>query len=247
MSEGIPQEGRREGPAFHAEGNIGGERRAVRRHSESRGRGEREHLDKSVPLAASIVPLGAGIMWGAIGAAFGGWSAPAALATVFGVWGLGYLLIQMIVRGSGRFATGLYNPSGASTAHKKEYSYEESLVARGLYEEAATAYELAAHENPGDATPVIRLARILRDHLERYEDAAKWFKRVPQAGAGAGEAFLARKELVELYWHKMNEPQKAAPDLARMAEELAGTPEGDWAAGELAAIKKIMAEQQGLG
>ena len=45
---------------------------------------------------------------------------------------------------------------------------------------------------------------------------------------------------VELFTHRMQTPERALPDLARMADELAGTPEGDWAASELKEIKARM-------
>jgi hypothetical protein len=56
----------------------------------------------------------------------------------------------------------------------------------------------------------------------------------------AGMAFLVRKEVVELFTHRMETPERALPDLARMAEEMAGTPEGEWAASELKGIKERM-------
>lgn len=148
-------------------------------------------------------------------------------------------LLRLVLRGGAATAGTIYNPSGETTPHRKEYSYAESLVARGLYDDAVTAFELAVAEDPTDPWPYLRVARIYRDHLGCFEDAARWFRR---AFREAGRApSLARKELVELYVHRMNAPGKAASELARMAEELAGTPEGEWAAAELRHVKELLA------
>ena len=61
------------------------------------------------------------------------------------------------------------------------------------------------------------------------------------------EVWRARRELIELYRGKMDAPTRAAPVLARMAEEYDGTPEGAWAAAELAEVKALIAEQSGQG
>lgn len=152
----------------------------------------------------------------------------------------------VLVHAVGGAASTLYAPDGRSTPKKKEYSQAESLVARGLYQEAVTAFELAVLEDPTEPTPYLRVARIKRDHLAELEDAARWFRRaLRESQAPPGVALLARKELVELYTHRMGAPERALPELARMAEELAGSAEGAWAAAEYAAIKARLAEDPG--
>lgn len=143
---------------------------------------------------------------------------------------------------AGRAASTLYAPSSGAPPRKKEYSQAESLVARGRYQEAVTAFELAVVDDPTDPTPYLRVARIMRDNLGAHEDAARWFRRaLRESQAPPGVALLARRELVELYTHRMGAPERALPELARMAEELAGTPDGARAAAELASIKARMA------
>lgn len=61
-----------------------------------------------------------------------------------------------------------------------------------------------------------------------------------------GLATLTRRELLGLYEGKMGAPEKAAPLLARMAEELGDTEQGSWAREELARIKRFVAERSGL-
>lgn len=147
---------------------------------------------------------------------------------------------------AGALASRLHAPSGRSTPPRKEHSYAESLVARGEHEEAVTAFELAVVEDPADPTPYLRIARIYRDHLDRPDDAVRWFRRaLSESSASAGVATLARKELVELYIHRTGQPARAAPELARMAEELTGTADGAWAARTLREVKERMRDEAG--
>jgi tetratricopeptide (TPR) repeat protein len=157
----------------------------------------------------------------------------------------GWLFVSLgtllLVTSVGSAASTLFAPSSGAPQRKKEHSQAESLVARGRYEDAVTAFELAVADDPSDATPYLRIARVYRDHLGKPEDAARWFRRaLREAPLAAGVAFLVRKEVVELYTHRMRTPERALPDLARMAEEMAGTPEGEWAAAELREIKARM-------
>jgi len=147
-----------------------------------------------------------------------------------------------LTNSAGSAASSLYTPSGKTTPHKKEYSQAEAMVVQGRYEDGITAFELAVAEDPTDPTPYLRIARVYRDHLARHEDAARWFRRgLRDAVIPPGVALLARKELVELYTHRLNQPERALPELARMVEELAGTDEGAWAAGYYTEIKARMA------
>ncbi|MCH8138190.1 MAG: hypothetical protein IH926_04425 [Proteobacteria bacterium] len=143
-------------------------------------------------------------------------------------------------------AKGLYNPSGSATPHKKEYSFPESLAMRGLYDAAISAFELViVEEKSTDPTPFLRIARIYRDDIQRYEDAARWFNRaLRESDMHTGLQSLVRKELVELYRVRLDKPQKAAPMLARIAEDMEGTPDGEWAAQELRDIKQRMLESE---
>ncbi len=162
------------------------------------------------------------------------------ITATFG-WAIAFTVPHLITTLSGRAARTLYSPSGRSTPPKRGYSMAESLVMRGLYDDGIAAYRTAIAEDPTDSTPYIRIARIYRDRMSDPEQAAAWFSRaLREPEIGRGTATLVRRELVELY-EKMGRPERAAPLLARTAEELAGEPEGDWAAEALARIKKSMA------
>lgn len=141
----------------------------------------------------------------------------------------------------GRAAAMIYNPTGGASPRPRELSHAESLAVRGLYDEAVAAFSLAIAEDPTDPTPHVKIARIERDRRGRHEEAARWFRQaLDLTGPGSGPALLTLKELMELYTVKLGAPQRAAPLLARIAEQRPTTPEGKWAREELAAVKQKM-------
>lgn len=150
-----------------------------------------------------------------------------------------------ITNSAGSAGSTLYNPSGKTTPPKRQYSQAEAMVVQGRYEDGITAFELAVSEDATDPTPYLRIARVYRDHLDRHEDAVRWFRRaLRESVIPQGIALLARKELVELYTHRLGQPERALPELARMASEFEGTDEGRWASGHYADIKARMSNPE---
>src|SRR5690606_2764929 len=103
----------------------------------------------------------------------------------------------------------------------------------GELERAAAAY-------PEDTIPVLRLARLLRDQCRRPEDAARWFREALKRSRDANEEIGVVRELIELYVHRLGEPRRALPELARLAEKRADTPAGAWAKREPGAIRRTV-------
>lgn len=161
-------------------------------------------------------------------------------------WLVSMILPLVLARGAGRAGSTLYAPSGRGTPHRREYSQAETLAIRGEYESAIAAFRAAISSDPRDGLPYLRIARIHRDHLANHSEAASWFRKaLHESSMDRGQAMLTRKELVELYEVRMREPGKATPMLARLAEEAQGSPEGDWAATELARIKAMTGGEHG--
>jgi len=162
------------------------------------------------------------------------------------VGGVGFPLLVFLggvalTTASGRAASTLHNPSGGSTPFRRQHSGAEALRVRGEFAAAIEAFERAAQEYPDDPGPWIEVARIHRDSLSDPEEAARAFKRaLGHPGLGAGQRFLATRELCEIYTHRMNEPRRALPLLARLAETQPGTPPGEWAARELVEVKALV-------
>ena len=150
-----------------------------------------------------------------------------------------YTITRLVTVGAGRAAGTIHNPSGSSTPHEHEYSQAEAMVAQGDYRNAATLYRGYIDADPTDAEACLRLARLLRDHLRRYDEAARWYRAARQRGepSSRGELVITR-ELIELALNQQHDPPRAAPELARLVERFPGTPEAGWAREELAEIRK---------
>jgi hypothetical protein len=233
--------------------DLDAERRSRRTFSESDpgAKGFVDPVDQAIKLRAVFVTIFGIFAGGLVGmravSAYGipGWLVPVT-ALAGGVLALGGYL--GIVLGSGRLAQNVYAPSGATTPRRAEYSYAESLSVRGDYEGSIAAFELCVAENPADPAPYLRIARIYRDELEDLPNAERWFKRMGREPTlERGMDVLARRELIALYQGKMGAPARAAPVLARMAQEYEGSPEGEWAAAELLEVKALIAEENTPG
>jgi tetratricopeptide (TPR) repeat protein len=148
---------------------------------------------------------------------------------------------------AGRGAGVLYMPSGSSTPRRREYSAAEALAVRGEFEGAILAYQAAIQEVPGDGEAYLRIARIYRDGMKKPEEALLWFRRaVTEAQLPKGQEILTRREMAEFLIHDLQEPRRAAPELARLAEAYPSTTDGKWAKEELARIKDEMAREDDM-
>ncbi len=178
--------------------------------------------------------LGGGYKWGLLGALIGAVLGYAAV----------YFVVHALSEGGGAAMGKIYHPSGSSTPYRRQYSEPQALALRGLFQEAIDCYETYVAEFPDDPEPCIGIARIYRDHLKRYDDAVRWFRRARQAsGMDAGREVLVTREIIELYQGKLNEPRRAIPELARLAERFAGTREGELARAELQRLRESPGDQ----
>lgn len=223
----------------------------VRRQYSRRGASGVRDVDsaRQARFARAFGWLGvAGLMWGGlVGSLVGGVGGAllGGLAGVVLVGGGGGLVILLVTDRLGGMAGALYNPSGRTTPHRHDHSYAKSLVARGAFEEAIRAYEDSVALDPADPTPYVAVARILRDELGSFEEAARWFRRARlDAQLDPGYELLVGRELVELYRGRLAQPRRAAPELARLAERFEGTPEGEWAESELRSLKEEIADER---
>jgi tetratricopeptide (TPR) repeat protein len=232
-----------------------GPRRVIQTETGGKRRRRLRDLD-AAQRAMVFQAVGWGGIPGAVIGAFVGWfltlgqrpPAPAAgillgaafLATVATV-------IPILLAGSaGRAVLLALGSSGHASPRRKEYSFAQSLVARGLFEKAIAAYEEEVARDPRDPEAYLRIARILKDDLGRLEEAAAWFRRARRdADMAPGQDLRLSRELVGLYRDRMGRPEKALPELARMADRFGSTPDGEWAVRELAEWKKEMAGPEG--
>ena len=173
-----------------------------------------------------------------------GWPLVASMVGASVVLAVGiYAIARFVTLGAGRAAGTVHNPSGSSTPHQHEYSQAEAMVAQGDYLNAVTLYRGYVDADPTDAEACLRLARLLRDHLQRHDEAGRWFRAARQRGERSSRwELLLTRELIELALDHQHDPPRAAPELARLAERFPGTPEARWAREELAEIRKLIDE-----
>jgi len=191
------------------------------------------------------VPLG-GMAGFLAGRALGPTGAWVPVLLVLGL-ALGPILVFSLAMGvaevAGKGASTLYMPSAKGT-RKKEYSRAQALVVRGEYEDAIRAFEVEILDEPSEPEPYLRIARIHRDQLKDHDQALTWFRRATrEAELSGGQEIRTRREIAEIFLHHKRESRKAAPELARLVEGYGTTPDGEWAAAELARIKKEIAEE----
>jgi tetratricopeptide (TPR) repeat protein len=215
-----------------------------------------ERRRKDTDSAEQVFKFKAGVYAATAGLVLGG-AAGALLAAAAGIHpflgmligvplatGAVYAVTMFLTHRTGDAAKIIYSPSGKSTPARRDYSYAQSLAIRGQYEEAARAYVEACEEFPDDPEPYFGLARLFRNHLQRYADAIKWLELARlKTDLGPGRELLATQEIIEMYVQKLHTPRKAIPELARLAERFPDTPAGEAAKRELAEMRGMIARE----
>lgn len=150
------------------------------------------------------------------------------------VAGGGSLLFSEIM---GRTTAQILHPG--STARGREYSGVAALVARGRYQDAVLAYQEAASEYPDDYIPCLKLAALLSERVGDAEQSLRWYREARRRGIHPAEERAVMRQMVEAAERGGN-GLAAAPDLARYAEERAGTDEEAWARRTLVELKRAL-------
>jgi tetratricopeptide (TPR) repeat protein len=155
------------------------------------------------------------------------------------LWAFVFFGTLALAEHAGRWGSAIYFSGSSRLPVRQDYSMGDSLVARARYDEAAAEYEACTARFPDDPEACLRLARLLRDPLQRPADAVPWFRQAHSRAQGAQRLGIQR-ELIELYVHRMKTPEKALPELARIAQEHEGTQSGEWALREIREIRAAL-------
>jgi hypothetical protein len=188
---------------------------------------------------------GIGLIWGGVlgGSRFGNAVAGALIGLVL-MGGFTMLVTKLFIGGASNSVAKTLLPSGKSTAYKRQYSDAEAASARGDYQQAILAYQRYQMEDPSDHQPYLHIARIYRNELQDFASAAVWYKRARNESVlDGGKEMFVTEQLAELYLHKLKDPRKAIPELARLAERFPQTPTGQAALRELAVLREMLAQE----
>ena len=116
------------------------------------------------------------------------------------------------------------------------FSYQESLVIRGKFDEAAEAYRAHLQQAPDDFHARLALAALWRDHLQDPAMAEKLYLEARSRRPPAGFDFAIGNALIDLY-HRTGQRGRELAELARFADRFRNTPDGARARQAIARIK----------
>jgi hypothetical protein len=175
-----------------------------------------------------------GMGWpGAIGILLLGWLLAGGI--VFAVWqasaATGRVVIQTLT-GAGNLAPA---PS---------FSLEDSLIARGRYEEAAARFRQHLAGHPEDFHARLALARLCRDQLRDPATAEAMLLEARRLRPPDPLEFAIGNALIDLY-HAGGQRGREMAELARFAERFAGTTEGSRARAALQRLKATAGDAEG--
>ncbi len=118
----------------------------------------------------------------------------------------------------------------------RQYPRQETLIARGQYEEAAGYYRDHLVIEPDDNEARLRLAVLLETHLGDDSGAEALYKDVRARSPAPREEATAANGLIDLY-RRTGQRGRLLGELARFAERYRGTAAGDAARRELGTLK----------
>lgn len=132
--------------------------------------------------------------------------------------------------------------SGASTPYEEQFSYQDSLVMRGLVDDALASYEAIIAEQATAVTARLRAAALYASRGADPRRAAELLREVMRTpGIGSRDDIEATNRLVELLMGPLNEPGRAMVELRRLIDRHPGTDMATRAKLVLAELKEEMA------
>lgn len=141
---------------------------------------------------------------------------------------------------AGRVAGRIFMPSGASSPAAPDYSYQDSLVARGAVDAALRSYDALIAEGESAAL-LLRVADLCTRPGGDRTRALALFRRARELpGCSSEQDVYATNRLVDLHLAASAESGRALVELRRLADRHAGTREGARARDAIARLKREM-------
>jgi hypothetical protein len=139
-------------------------------------------------------------------------------------------------------------PSGQSTPYEEQFSYQESLAARGDVAGALVSYEAVIAERPIAVAPRLRAADLYAGRGKDPSRAAALYREIrDNSGASTRDALYASSRLVDLYDGPLNEPGRALVELRRIIERFPDSAAARGARDALPRLKARLAAEQREG
>lgn len=131
--------------------------------------------------------------------------------------------------------------SGASTPYEEQFSYQESLVMRGLVPDALASYESIIAERPGMVSARLRAAALYAARGDDPLRAAELLRDVLRTpNVSARDDIAASNRLIELLMGPLGDPGRAMVELRRLMDRHPGTDAAARAKLTLAELKERM-------
>ena len=127
--------------------------------------------------------------------------------------------------GASAVAKAVTLPSGKSTPYEDQFSYQQSLEARGDLAAALESWEAVIAERPGSVTPRMRAAELYAGRGDNPQRAAELFREIRDLpDVSSRDAVYAASRLVDLYDGQLDDAGRALVELRRIIEMHPGTP-----------------------
>lgn len=156
-----------------------------------------------------------------------------------------FMMVQMPAV-AGDAALSFTFPSGDHTPYEAQFSFEESLAARGDVRGALEAFERIIRERPEAVAPRLRAAELYAArgaNPVRAEELFREIRGIP--GVSRRDALYACSRLVDLYDGALDQPGRAVVELRRIIELYPGTAVATHARDALPRMKARLLERGG--
>lgn len=122
--------------------------------------------------------------------------------------------------GSGAVMKAFTLPSGNSTPYEEQFSYQESMIARGDVDGALESFEAIIAECPDSVNVRLKAAEHYAARRRNPKRAAELFVEARKiAGVTSRDAIYATSRLIDLYDGPLDEPGRALVEMRRVIEQ----------------------------
>ena len=157
------------------------------------------------------------------------------------------IFILRLSGAAGATARAITFPTGASVPYEEQFSYQDSLVARGDVAGALESYEVIITERPDLPLPRLRAAELHTRVGRDLARAAELFRSVRDMPAATQrDSLYASNRLIDLYDGPLADPGRALVELRRIVERYPGTQAATRARDALARLKSRLIEEDGV-